>query len=68
MALNVKFVCVIVIFISIFFVAPNIGATYKCNDDHDCPKKWCPFSMKHKCKGGYCKCVKMTVLRDSVPT
>ncbi|CAL5202171.1 unnamed protein product [Lathyrus oleraceus] len=68
MALTVKFVYVIVLFISISFVAPNIGVPIKCSGDHDCPKNWCPLSMKHKCKSGYCKCVKMTVLRDSVPT
>ncbi|CAJ2657429.1 unnamed protein product [Trifolium pratense] len=45
----IKFVYVMVIFISLFLVAMNVDAFIKCTQDSDCPKSRCSSDTKAKC-------------------
>ncbi|CAJ2639513.1 unnamed protein product [Trifolium pratense] len=56
----IKFVCILIIFFSLLFIATNVEATFfKCITDSDCPKDMCPDPrMKPKCiDARICKCV-----------
>ncbi|AES69041.2 Nodule Cysteine-Rich (NCR) secreted peptide [Medicago truncatula] len=50
-----KFVCVMIIFISSFIVSKR-GGKDKCFRDSDCPKHMCPSSLVAKCINRLCRC------------
>ncbi|AES69035.1 putative Late nodulin [Medicago truncatula] len=55
-----KFVCIMIIFLSSFIVSQNIdgntGGNRKCFRDSDCPKFMCPSYLAVKCIGRLCRC------------
>ncbi|AES69038.1 putative Late nodulin [Medicago truncatula] len=55
-----KFVCVMIIFLSSFIVSQNIdsGGNRRCFRDSDCPKNMCPSYLVVKCLRSNCKCVR----------
>ncbi|RHN73981.1 putative Late nodulin [Medicago truncatula] len=59
MADIVKFIYVIIIFLSIFFFATNLEAGPICLEDFDCPKSMCWPSFKPRCSNGWCVCDKI---------
>ncbi|CAJ2639514.1 unnamed protein product [Trifolium pratense] len=57
MAEIIKFVCFMIIFLFLIFVAKNVEAT-RCYTDADCPKDSCPKARtKPKCVAFVCRCV-----------
>ncbi|RHN45516.1 putative Late nodulin [Medicago truncatula] len=49
MAEIVKFVYVMIIFLSLFLVSIHINALNECTQDYDCPIEMCPFPFQPKC-------------------
>ncbi|RHN77866.1 putative Late nodulin [Medicago truncatula] len=57
MAEIVKYIYVIIIFLSLFLVATNIEAFFRCKNDFDCVHKRCRGPMRAKCiSKAICKC------------
>ncbi|AES78786.1 putative Late nodulin [Medicago truncatula] len=62
-----KFIYVMIIFLSLFLVATNVNAINKCSQDSHCPKDMCKKPSKPRCvvspklplssKSGVCTCV-----------
>ncbi|CAL5189562.1 unnamed protein product [Lathyrus oleraceus] len=55
MAEIVKFIYVLIIFISLTFVAKNING-FTCDEDSDCPQDKCPPRFEAKCFLNICLC------------
>ncbi|AES60191.1 Nodule Cysteine-Rich (NCR) secreted peptide [Medicago truncatula] len=56
MAEIVKYVYVIIIFLSTILVATNIEGTMSCFHDADCVHKRCQLPQIPKCVGKKCRC------------
>ncbi|KEH34575.1 Nodule Cysteine-Rich (NCR) secreted peptide [Medicago truncatula] len=52
----VKFVYVIIIFISLFFIAKNVEGRVKCIKDYGCQNKSCQFPLKPYIRTGRVTC------------
>ncbi|RHN73887.1 putative Late nodulin [Medicago truncatula] len=53
----VKFVYVIIIFLSIFIIATNMEAKTICIGDSDCRNERCMPGIKPVCSEGWCDCI-----------
>nr|AFK37462.1 unknown [Medicago truncatula] len=61
MAEIIKFICLTILFLSLFLVTAeeDIGGHLECVEDEDCMEESCPIFSVHKCKNSGCECDEM---------
>ncbi|CAJ2652402.1 unnamed protein product [Trifolium pratense] len=68
----IKFIYVMIIFVSLFLIAKNVDAQprtpgIKCLKAIDCPRDFCPANMVVICGFGECACVQYIIPKEMLP-
>nr|QQO74668.1 nodule-specific cysteine-rich peptide G52 [Pisum sativum] len=51
----VKFVYIMITFSFLTIIVTNVEG-FRCEEDSDCPRRYCPFAFRPRCLLSYCIC------------